>query len=243
MTSHHLLTIRLDDLSDQELDQTVLSYLNGTGSKIIVTPNPEFLLLARRDKEFAELLNRADLSLPDGFGLKLAARLNGFSLHRHTGVDTLEQLMRTAGDRQILLLGSKESVEASKIFFQQKYPDLKIQIFDPGHVSDSGEAEEKIIFEIKNFAPAILAVGLGQGKQERFIAKYLPKLPSICIAIGVGGAFDMISGKKPRAPRFMRQIGLEWLWRLVIEPKRWQRIMRAVIIFPIIVICDKLRRH
>lgn len=243
MFFHHLLNIRLNDLSGQELDQTLLNYLNGAGQKIVVTPNPEFLLLARRDKGFAEILNRADLSLPDGFGLKPAAWFNGFSLQRHTGVDTLERLVQLAGKTNpLLLLGSLKSAAATAEIFKQKYPDVKIQALDPGLVPESGEVEEKIISEIKNFSPTILVVGLGQGKQERFIAQYLSQIPSVRVAIGVGGAFDIISGHLPRAPRFMRQMGLEWLWRLIIEPKRWRRIFRAVIVFPITVIYDKISK-
>lgn len=247
MSSHTLLNIRLDDLSDKELDQTLLDYLNGTGQKMVVTPNPEFLLLARRDKGFAEILNRADLSLPDGAGLEyaVAALTDNYLAHRHAGVDTLERLARLAvGNHSILLLGAPlKNVAAAAEIFKQKYPEVKIRAFDPDQVSASGGVEEKIISEIKNFSPIVLAVGLGQGKQERFIAQYLSRLPSVRIAIGVGGAFDIISGHLPRAPRFMRQMGLEWLWRLFKEPQRWPRIFRAVIVFPLQVTKITLIEH
>lgn len=242
MTSHQVLNIHLNNLSDQELDQTILNYLNGTSPKIITTPNPEFLLLARHDKKFTELLNNSDLSLPDGFGLKLAGWLNGFNLHRHTGVDTLEVLIRLAGDKTILFLGNQDSAAVTAEIFRKKYPNLKIKTLDPGQVPGSGEINKQTFFEIKNFSPAILIVGLGQGKQEKFIAKYLSQLPSVRIAIGVGGAFDTVSCKLPRAPLFMRQTGLEWLWRLIIEPKRWRRIFNAILIFPIIVFWDKITK-
>lgn len=243
MNTHRLLGISLHNLSDQELTQTLLRYLNESAPKTIVTPNPEILLLARRDKTFADVLNRTALSLPDGFGLKFAGWLNGFNLHRHTGVDTLELLMRLAGDKSALLLGNQISAAVTAEIFQQKYPNLKIQIFDPRQMPPSGEVEEKIISEIKKLAPVILIVGLGQGKQERFIAKYLHEFPSVRIAIGVGGAFDMISGKRPRAPLFMRHIGMEWLWRLIIEPKRLRRIANAVLIFPIVIFWDKITKR
>jgi len=237
MKSINILNIRLDDLSDQELNQLFTNWLKGNEQKIIVTPNPEFLLLARRDKEFADILNQANLSLPDGFGLKLVSDIR----HRHTGVDTLEQLAKFSTN--ICLLGSSESTTAVAKIFYRHNPELKISIVDPGLVTENGEVNENILNEINKNSPKILAVGLGQGKQERFITKNLHRLPSVRLAIGVGGAFDMISGKKPRAPRFMRQIGLEWLWRLAIEPKRWRRIANAVIIFPIIVFWDKIMKH
>lgn len=237
MKSLNILNIRLDDLSDQELVQLLTNWLKGNEQKIIVTPNPEFLLLARHDKEFADILNQANLSLPDGFGLKLVSHIK----HRHTGVDTLEQLAKFSTD--MCLLGSSENATIAAEIFRHSNPELKISIVDPGLIADGGNISEGIIEEINKNSPKILAVGLGQGKQERFITKNLPRLPSVRLAIGVGGAFDMISGKKPRAPRFMRQIGLEWLWRLIIEPKRWQRIARAVIIFPIIVFWDKIMKR
>ncbi|MFA6131577.1 MAG: WecB/TagA/CpsF family glycosyltransferase [Patescibacteria group bacterium] len=235
MIERKILNIHLHDLSNQELEKLFLSWLGGNEQKIIVTPNPEFLLLARRDKEFADILNRADLSLPDGFGLKLVSHLR----HRHTGVDTLEHLAKLPVT--MCLLGSAKNAMAAAEIFKQKNPQIKISIVDPNQVASTGEVSETVLTEINKNSPNILAVGLGQGKQERFIVKNLARLPSVRLAIGVGGAFDMISGQLPRAPRFMRQMGLEWLWRLVIEPKRWRRIARAVLIFPIVVIYDKIR--
>ena len=112
MKIHNIFSHRLDDLSDQELGQLFSDWLNGAKPKIIVTPNPEFLLLARHDKEFAELLSQSDLSLPDGVGLKYAvAALTDQKLeHRHTGVDTLEYLAST-GARLALVGGKKEITE------------------------------------------------------------------------------------------------------------------------------------
>jgi N-acetylglucosaminyldiphosphoundecaprenol N-acetyl-beta-D-mannosaminyltransferase len=242
MHSKKILNIRLHTLTNEELEKILNDWLGGNGQNMITTPNPEFLLLARHDKEFADILNHADLSLPDGFGLKLAAWLGGSSLHRHTGIDTFELLAQLAGDKPILLLGSQESAAITAKIFREKDPNLQIQAIDPGLVPESGEVETRFISEINSFAPTVLAVGLGQGKQERFIVKYLSQLPSVRIAIGVGGAFDTLSGQKPRAPRAMRRLGLEWLWRLAIEPQRWRRIANAAIVFPIVVFWDKMTK-
>ncbi|MFH1089042.1 MAG: WecB/TagA/CpsF family glycosyltransferase [Candidatus Uhrbacteria bacterium] len=237
MNSHHIFSLRLDDLSGQELGQLFSDWLNGSEPKTVVTPNPEFCLLARRDKEFAKLLSQSDLSLPDGVGLKYAvAALTDQKLeHRHTGVDTLEYLAST-GARLVLVGGKKEIAEKAAENLKRKFTSSDIIVIDPGQVPEDGTPTMETIEALKKSEPKILAVALGQGKQEKFIAKILPELPSVRIAIGVGGAPDMISGQLPRAPLFMRQIGLEWLWRLVIEPKRWLRIFRAVVVFPAIVI-------
>jgi len=241
MKTHFIHNLHLDDLSNQELEQLFSDWLNGNEPKIVVTPNPEFFLLARQDKEFAKLLSQSDLALPDGIGLKYAvAVLTGQKLkHRHTGVDTLEYLAST-GVRLALVGGKKETTEKAAENLKNKFPNSDIIVIDPGQVSEDGTPTLEVIEKIKKNEPKILAVALGQGKQEKFIAKILTKLPSVRIAIGVGGAPDMISGQLPRAPHFMRQIGLEWLWRLFIEPSRWRRIFRAVIVFPIVVFWDKL---
>jgi len=244
ITTHHLFDLQFHDLSDQELSQTISDYLNGDKPKAIVTPNPEFFLLARHDQEFKQLLNQADLALPDGVGLKYAvAALTDQKLeHRHTGVDTLEYLAST-GARLALVGGKKEVAEKAVEKLEDKFPNADIVIIDPGKIPEDGTPTTELIEEIKQKAPKILAVALGQGKQEKFIAKILPELPSVRIAIGIGGALDMISGLRPRAPMFMRQIGLEWLWRLFIEPKRWRRIFRATVVFPIIVISATITEH
>ena len=95
--------------------------------------------------------------------------------------------------------------------------------------------------KIREEAPDILLIALGHGKQEKWIAAHLPELPSVKVAMGVGGAFDFIAGRVLRAPRILRRLGLEWLWRLILQPSRLPRIWRAVIKFPILVLRAKLQ--
>lgn len=239
-----ILKIRLDDLSDQELKQKISDWLLGEKTKIIVTPNPEFFLLARQDKVFLNFLNQADLSLPDGVGLEyaIAALTNNRLEYRHTGVDTVDCLAKT-GERLALVGGQPEVTRKAAEVLKNKYPNTDIIIVNPGDVPDNGSPTPATIKELYQGAPKILAVALGQGKQEKFIAKIIPHLPSVRIAIGIGGALDMIAGFRPRAPLLMRQVGLEWLWRLFIEPRRWQRILRAVFVFPAVVVWSTLMEH
>jgi N-acetylglucosaminyldiphosphoundecaprenol N-acetyl-beta-D-mannosaminyltransferase len=89
---------------------------------------------------------------------------------------------------------------------------------------------------IQSAQPDLLFVAFGHGRQEGWIAQNLPRLPSVAVAMGVGGTFDFIAGRAKRAPIIFRQIGLEWLWRLFREPRRWRRIIDAVIVFPYLVI-------
>lgn len=244
MKTHFLFNIKINDLSDQELDELFFLWLKEDKAKVVVTPNPEFILLARHDQEFAQLLNQADLALLDGVGLEyaVAALTNSYLEHRHTGVDTVDRLVKT-GERAAFIGGRPEVTKKAIEILKNKYPNTDIVMIDPGEVSTSGSPTQLVIEELCQKAPKILAVALGQGKQERFIAKILPQLPNVRIAIGIGGALDMIAGLKPRAPRLMRQIGLEWLWRLFIEPKRCFRIFRAVIVFPALVVWATLLEH
>lgn len=244
MTIYSIFDIKISDLSPIELDRLIFSWLKGDQPKTIVTPNPEFILLARQDKEFVQLLNRADLSLPDGVGLEyaVAALTDSFLKNRHTGVDTLERLAGS-GASLALVGGQTNIAEQASRQLQKKFLTTNIIVVDPGDISNGGTPSESTIKNLQQAAPAILAVALGQGKQEKFIAKILPHLPSVRIAIGIGGALDMLAGRLPRAPHFMRQIGLEWLWRLLIEPKRWPRIFRAVIVFPAAVVWTTKTEH
>ena len=246
---HTLFDIPIDDVSSTELDQQLAEWLNGSAQKFITTPNPEFLLLARQDEEFRQILQSSDLSLPDGVGLRfgIAALTDGRLKNRHTGVDLVERLAywsyRT--NRHLLLLGGAEgSAEKTKHFFEQKFPGIKISVFNPGRidVSDVGGHKTRP-YELDECNADIMLVALGQKKQEQFIKCTLSHLPSVRIAVGVGGAFEMIAGMKPRAPRFMSRMGLEWLWRVFIEPRRIGRILNASFVFPLVVVSATLKQH
>lgn len=242
MRSVEILGVRLDDLSDTELDEKLRGWLAGQGSRMIVTPNPEMLLDAKRYSWFRDVLNGADLSLADGFGIQLFK-----SVQRHTGVDAVEGLVRIGTEQgsRVLFLGGEAGVaEAAANIMREKYT-VALEAIDPGKIAIDADQrvrlEPEIVGRIKDFAPEVLVVALGQKKQELLIAQNINMFPSVKVAIGVGGAFDMISGRTRRAPAFMRKVGFEWLWRLVLEPRRIGRIFRAVIIFPITVFFSRLR--
>jgi len=105
-----------------------------------------------------------------------------------------------------------------------------------GEITNPKDTDIDLINRIKELKPKILFVAFGHVKQEKWIFYHLDQLPSVKLAIGVGGAFDYISGNVRRAPEFMRRIGLEWLFRLIQQPSRWKRILNAVIVFPFLII-------
>ncbi|MCH8049191.1 glutamate--tRNA ligase [Patescibacteria group bacterium] len=247
-----IFRVRIDDISQNELLGILKSWLLGSEQKMIVTPNAEFLLCARRDRYFTDVLNMSHLSLPDGVGLVYAvgALTDDRLKYRHTGVDTLHDLAKLCQEhdkRLVLFGGNPMSAEKAARALQERYPGLDVIGIDPGSIPTSGVGEpllsDEMLDEIKKLQPAVLAVALGAKKQELMVANYLSELPSVRIAIGVGGALESISGTLPRAPEWMRSAGLEWLWRLRLEPKRFKRIVNAIIVFPGIVAWDTLRQR
>ena len=154
-----------------------------------------------------------------------------------------------------LLGGCQETARQAAKNFKKKYKNLKIcgaesggkmsarQSPDGSSRMAGGEGwDNRVIIEhINAVKPEILFVALGHGKQERWIFKNLEKLPSVKIAMGVGGAFDFFSGRIKRAPLIMQEAGLEWLWRLILEPSRYKRIWKAVIVFPIYCLMEKIK--
>lgn len=217
----------------------------------MVTPNPEFMLRARKDANFQALINESHLSIPDGTGLRFAvAALTDDRLSfRHTGTDTLVNLAgicEDLGKKLMLLGGDSESARTAASNLRQQFSQLDVVGVDPGFIEKDEKGQlvidPDLILKINTEKPAVLAVALGMHKQEKFIVGQLYSLPSVRVAIGVGGAFEMISGSLKRAPDWMRQSGLEWAWRVYLEPKRFNRIWRASVIFPAYVLYDTVRQ-
>ena len=130
---------------------------------------------------------------------------------------------------------------AAAAVLKRDFSGLKIAGAESGgEIIDPFFTDEDLIGRINDAAPRILLVALGQGKQEKWIFAHLDKLPSVKLAVGVGGSFDYISGLTPRAPKFLRRAGLEWLYRLIREPKRWPRILNAIIVFPLLILKEKI---
>ncbi len=254
--SHDILGVRVDDQTDAELDQTLKDMLAGTRANIVVTPNPEFILSAREDAEFRAILKDADLSLPDGAGLRYAvAALTDDEIlaHRHTGVDalgTLARLSAETGKRMLLLGGTGKDPETVGASFKKLYPSLDIVALDPGIIDDDvPRLSEAITSRVRSLEPVIIAVALGagrgsrQGKQEKVMTLLADQIPSVRILIGVGGAVRTLAHPNLLPPPAWRKRGLEWLWRLIKQPWRWQRIGKAVIIFPLVVAWECVGRR
>ncbi len=205
----------------------------------LVTVNPEYIVQAHRLPAFRKVIEDADAALIDGTGLVFGLRLRGMRVSRTTGVDFIETLARFGAKEglSLFLLGAGEEVaDRTKSVLIEKNPDLFVAGTYSGSPKDIDFEEiKKLIHKAK---PDILLVAYGSPAQDLWIARHQKEL-GVPVALGVGGAFDFISGTVSRAPRFLRAIGLEWLWRLVLQPWRIKRIIDAVIIFPWLV----LTRH
>lgn len=241
--------VKIDELTDGELENRLREWLNGNRSRVIVTPNAEMILAAHEDEKFKQILNQADLALPDTVSLRFAASAYGHkNLPRHTGVDTLillARLSRELGKKFVLYGGDPGSAQKTADIWREKFPGLDVMAIYPGEfdcVGSTSQFGNEYIERLAAYKPEVLAVALGHGKQELFIEQAIQRIPSIRVAIGIGGALEMHAGVLPRAPLRMQQTGFEWLWRLWLEPSRAKRIYDATMRFPVLVIRDTLER-
>lgn len=210
----------------------------------VCTVNPEFVMEARRNRPFRELLNRADLATPDGAGIVAAARLLGQPVRgRATGVQIVGHLARiSASDGySLFLLGAQPGVaEAAARVLKQRYGDVRIAGTFAGSPRDEDWPE--ISARLERAKPDVLLVAYGAPRQDLWIDRHSHELPSsLKVAMGVGGVYDYLSGRVPLAPRFVRRLGMEWLYRLVTQPWRWRRILR-VFAFGALVWVEVVRR-
>jgi N-acetylglucosaminyldiphosphoundecaprenol N-acetyl-beta-D-mannosaminyltransferase len=220
-----VLGVRVDDVTMAEAVDLVAGWAAGVEPRLVVTPNPEFVMAARRDPGFADLLNGAALAVPDGVGLIWAARLLGEPLRATVpGVALVEALAPRAAalGHRWFLLGAREGVAAEAgRRLAARHPGLTIAgalAGDPDPAAD--EATRRAI---RAALPVnLLLVAYGAPKQERWLDRNLAATGA-AVGIGVGGAFDFLAGVSRRPPGWVQQAGLGWLFRLVMEPWRWRR--------------------
>lgn len=216
-----ILGIQIDSISIEECIRRISAAL-AEGRKIrIVTANPEMIYASAGNKDLREVINSADVVLPDGVGVLWAARqLGGYLPNRITGIDLAQRILEEGNGQswRIFFLGAKPGV-AEKAAEEQKknYPEI---VFGWHHGYFTKEEEPALFREIREFRPDILLTGLGVPKQEYFNAAN-PGLAGV--VIGVGGSFDVLSGEVKRAPDFFRKYNLEWLYRLGSQPSRLKR--------------------
>jgi len=229
-----LLGVRVHAITTAETLDWIEAAVAARVPRQVCTANPEFLMAAQRDREFFDVLNRADLVLPDGVGLLLAARWRGARLpERVAGSDLIYRLTERAAHHAwgVYFLGAAEGVaQKTAVILKSKYPGLAIAGTFGG--SPKIEEEDDLIARIRAAQPDILLVAYGAPAQDKWLARNQARL-GVPVSMGVGGAFDFVAGVAQRAPVWMQRLGLEWLHRLWRQPWRARRIYTAVVSFPL----------
>lgn len=224
----HILGLPVDAISyDQWLDQIGVWIEVGNRCHHVCTTNPEFTMVAQQDVNFRNILKRADICVPDGVGLLWAAKRLGTPLpERVTGSDGVPKIAQRAAENgwKLFFLGAAPGVaDLAADVLRLKHPNLQIV---GTHSGSPAPDEEDEIVEIVNASGAdILFVAYGAPNQDKWIARNLPRL-KVSMAMGVGGSFDFIAGIIPRAPMWMREAGIEWFYRLYLQPSRIGRMTR-----------------
>lgn len=235
-----ILNCPVDLLSFDEALAFVAFNLNNNKGMQIVTINPEMIEIAKKNKEFANILNNVALVIPDGVGIKIALKIKGINQQNIPGIEFSKKLIELAQNNNypIALLGAKEEiVQKAKENLLKEFEKLNISYTRNGYFGDADE--ETIKNEMKTAAPRIAFVALGAPKQEILINKLKKEMPET-VFIGVGGSFDVWSGVVQRAPEIYQKMGLEWLYRTVKEPQRFKRIFPALPMFLIKVIIESV---
>jgi len=213
----------LDIGSKAELYSVLSKCLDTAGCKQAITINPEFIVLAGNNPELKSISNSADIIMIDGFGLAWAVKKYAKGILRYPGADAVSDLLKFAAEKNFTVgiiarpkgLSSPERIERA---IRKLFPALQEKIWNEDNVDIEKINQENI---------QLLILTLGQPKQEIWISENKSSLRTCKLVIGAGGAIDFLTGAKKRAPGFFRKIGLEWLWRLIIQPSRIKRIWRA----------------
>ncbi len=224
-----ILGVRFDDVSRQEAAQLGAAMLEQDQFHYVVTPNPEFILAAEKDADFRQVLNSADLVIPDGIGVVYSAKILGTPLkERVPGIefaaDMLAKLDQMGG--RLYLLGAKPGVaqEAGRRILE-RHPNIVLCGTHDGYFKD----EEAVLLEVAAARPDLLFVCLGAPKQEKWMARW-GRHTGARLAIGLGGALDVFAGNVERAPESWRKLGLEWAYRLKKEPQRAGRMAKLPLV-------------
>jgi len=225
----HFFGVRFDNLNKVTALSLIKKFLkekNRQNARKIFFTNVHTIYLARKNPVFAQVINRADLVLPDGSGLKIAGQIFSKPVKENlNGTDLTPSILEIAKEleRSVYLLGAtREVVKECVHKLDMLYPGLKIAGFHSGFFDEA--EEKKLVEEIVNISPDLLFIAMGSPGQELFAEKIAGQLKNtVCFA--VGGFFDFISGYKKRAPQIFRNSGLEWIFRFFQDPKtKWDRI-------------------
>ncbi|AFM02335.1 teichoic acid biosynthesis protein [Desulfitobacterium dehalogenans ATCC 51507] len=216
-----ILGVKVDRDSMEDTVQKIQKAVEAQKTIQVVTANPELIYATGRDVRLKQLINGAEIVTPDGVGVVWAAKRLGHPVvERVTGIDLVEALFPIAAEQawRVFFLGSRPGVaEKAAQRVAEKHPGFQWQA---AHGYFSSEEEPALLMQIREFKPDILLIGLGAPRQEFWMFSHLDLST---VSVGVGGSFDALAGINKRAPRWIRNIHLEWLYRLIKQPTRLKR--------------------
>lgn len=214
--------LKVDNVTLAEAVARVESLIAAGKPSLVVTPNPEMIVAAQEDAELRALINGAALRVPDGISMVVVKKILGDPLkERVSGIDLMQKLLAVSAQKgyKVFFLGSASGVaDLAAAKARELNPGLKVVGTSDGYFKDEAALRAKIIAA----KPEILFVGLGAGRQEKWLAANLSNL-GVPVGMGIGGSLDAISGKVKRAPVLVQKLYLEWLYRLLQQPWRWRR--------------------
>jgi len=250
-----ILGVGITGTNKRELLTLASKVIKTRGKMTIATPNPEIVVAAGRDGSLMMALNASDVAIPDGVGLLWAlkvqsakCKVKNFKLQiknyeRIPGRELMVEFFKMSGDTRLkvyLLGGSEDVSEKALTRARREFPGAIFAGESGGGVTKKGIALKKdIVDKINKFTPDFLFVAFGAPKQEKWVRKNRDKLNARVI-MTVGGALDYFAGTRPLPPRLVSRAGLEWLWRLFTKPGHVKRVFAAVIVFPLLVLKERL---
>jgi N-acetylglucosaminyldiphosphoundecaprenol N-acetyl-beta-D-mannosaminyltransferase len=224
-----IIGLGVDRTNYQSAVQGILDWALRGESRYVCVANVHMVMEAYDDAEFRQIVNAADLVTPDGMPLVWVMRLQGLRQQERVYGPALTQFVLEAANREGIPVGfygsTPQTLEKLKRNVQERYPSLKIAyLYAPPFRPLTTEEDEEVVRAINDSGTRILFVGLGCPKQERWMAAHKGRVQAVML--GVGAAFDFLAGVKPQAPHWMQRAGLEWLFRLLTEPRRlWRRYL------------------
>jgi N-acetylglucosaminyldiphosphoundecaprenol N-acetyl-beta-D-mannosaminyltransferase len=229
---------------EETLDHILLTAESNTPRQVCFV-NTDCVNKAQNDAAYAAQLRACDVVLADGIGIRLAGKLLRQEIRQNVnGTDLFPLLCRRlqGSDVGLFLLGARPGVvEAVRDWVESNYPGTTVKGYHDGYFTD--EEQPALLQEIRDSGARILLVGFGAPRQDMWIGKHLADT-GVSIAMGVGGLFDFYSGRIPRAPQWMRELSLEWMYRLLQEPSRmWKRYLLGNVVFLSRVLWSMMRRR
>lgn len=225
-----ILGVDIDNINIDEAGEKTKELVakSNKSCKMIVAPNVEFIMTAQKDEEFFNILKKADFATPDSIGVMIGGKLQKKPFKQRIPGQAYFRKVLEVGEKEawsFYLLGGKDDVPKLAVENIKKiYPNLNIVGYHEGFFET--DSEENVIKQINELKPNVLFVAMGAPIQEKWIAKHQSEL-KVDVAAGQGGTFDYEAGKIKRAPVFFQKLGIEWLWRLILQPSR---IFRMVVL-------------